>query len=104
MRMMMKVSIPIVEGNAAISDGSLGTKIGAILADLKPESAYFLEEHGLRTGILVFDLASSTQIPTVAEPWFLSFNAKVEFHPVMNLDDLKVATSGLENLVRKYKR
>ena len=104
MRMLMKVTIPVAEGNAAISDGSLGAKIGAILGDLKPEAAYFIEEHGQRTAMVVFNMAESSQIPSVAEPWFLSFNAKVELHPVMNMDDLKAGTSGLEGIVKKYKR
>ena len=34
MRMLMKVSLPIVEGTAAVADGSLGSTIGSILADL----------------------------------------------------------------------
>ena len=104
MRMLMKVTIPITEGNAAISDGSLGTTIGSILADLKPEAAYFLEENGSRTGMIVFNLADSSQIPAIAEPWFLSFNAKVELHPTMSVEDLKNATPGIESAVRKYGR
>jgi hypothetical protein len=35
MRCLLKVSIPVVTGNATISDGSLGTTIESILADLK---------------------------------------------------------------------
>ncbi len=61
MRCLLKVSIPVAEGNAAISE-----------------------------------------IPAVAEPWFLAFNAQVEFHPAMNLEDLKNATPGIENAVKKY--
>jgi len=38
----------------------------------------------------------------VAEPWFLAFNAQVEFHPAMNLEDLKKATPGIEKAVKKY--
>jgi hypothetical protein len=34
-------SIPVGTGNATISDGSLGKTIESILADLKPEAAYF---------------------------------------------------------------
>lgn len=104
MRMLMKVTIPIIEGNATITDGSLGTTIGSILADLKPEAAYFLEENGSRTGMIVFNLADSSQIPAIAEPWFLAFNAKVELHPAMSVEDLKNATPGIESAVRKYGR
>lgn len=104
MRMLMKVSLPIVEGNAAVADGSLGSTIGSILNDLKPEAVYFAEENGARTGFIFLDLADSSQIPAIAEPWFLSFNAKVELHPAMNLEDLKNAMPGMESAVRKYAR
>ncbi len=37
MRMMLKVSIPVEAGNAAIAGGSLRATIQRILDDLKPE-------------------------------------------------------------------
>ena len=102
MRCLLKVSIPVAEGNAAIADGTLGSTITSILGDLKPEAAYFAEDNGTRTGFIFFDLGSTSQIPAVAEPWFLAFNAKVEVRPAMNLEDLKNATPGIENAVKKY--
>ena len=95
MRCLLKVSIPVEIGNAAISEGSLPRTIESILADLKPEAAYFAEENGKRTGFIFFDLKETSQIPGVAEPWFLAFNAQVEFHPAMNLKDLKRAAPGI---------
>lgn len=102
MRCLLKVSLPIKEGNAAIAEGSLGKTIESILNDLKPEAAYFAEDNGTRTGFIFFNLENSSQIPAVAEPWFLAFNAKVEFHPAMNMADLKNAMPGIESAVRKY--
>jgi len=104
MRMLMKVTLPIVEGNAAVADGSLGTTIGSILSDLKPEAVYFAEENGARTAFVFLNMENSSQIPAIAEPWFLAFNAKVELHPAMNLEDLKNAAPGMESAVRKYAR
>jgi hypothetical protein len=46
----------------------------------------------------------SSQIPAFAEPWFLAFNAKVELHPAMTMEDLKNSASGMEGAVRKYAR
>jgi hypothetical protein len=102
--MLMKVTIPGAEGNAAIINGSLGSTIGSILADLKPESVYFLEENGQRTGIIVFNLENTSQIPAIAEPWFLAFNAKVELHPTMTMEDLKNSAPGMESAVKKYSK
>jgi hypothetical protein len=104
MRCLIKVILPTLEGNAAIADGSLSSTIGSILADLKPEAVYFAEENGHRTAFLFVNVENSSQIPAIAEPWFLAFNAKVEFHPAMNLEDLKNAAPGMENAARKYGR
>ena len=104
MRCLLKVSIPVETGNAAISDGSLPKTIDSILSDLKPEAAYFAEDNGKRTGFIFFDLKDTSQIPAVAEPWFLAFDAHIEFHPAVNLEDLKKATPGIEKAVKNYRR
>ena len=98
----MKVSMPVEAGNAAARNGSLGKTIQSILADLKPEAAYFLDWDGKRTGFIVFDMQDASQIPAVAEPWFLALNASVEIHPVMTPADLAKAGPGIEAAVKKY--
>ena len=102
MRCLMKVSMPVETGNTAIANGSLPKTIESILTDLKPEAAYFTEEDGKRTAFVFFDLKDSSQIPAVAEPWFLAFNASVKLRPAMNLDDLKKAGVGIEHAVKHY--
>lgn len=102
MRCLLKVSIPVEAGNVTISDGSLPKTVETIINELKPEAAYFAEENGKRTGFVFFDLKDPSLIPAVAEPWFLAFNAQVEFHPAMNLEDLKKATPGIEKAVKNY--
>ena len=104
MRCLLKVSIPVETGNTAISDGSLPKTIESILADLKPEAAYFAEDKGNRTAFIFFDLKDTSQIPAIAEPWFLAFNAQVELHPAMNLEDLKKAAPGIDKAVKSYGR
>jgi hypothetical protein len=98
----MKVSIPVETGNVTIADGTLPKTIETILNELKPEAAFFAEDNGKRTGFIFLDLKDTSQIPALAEPWFLAFNAHVELHPAMNLDDLKRATPGIEKAVKSY--
>ena len=102
MRCLLKVSIPTDVGNDRIADGSLSRTIESILNDLKPEAAYFVAEDGQRTAVLFFDLKDSSDLPGVAEPWFLAFNGTVEVTPAMNLDDLMRAAPGIEKAIKSY--
>jgi hypothetical protein len=101
--MLLRVSIPVETGNAAAKAGTLGSTVEKILADLKPEAAYFFnDDNGNRSGSIVFDLKDSSQIPAVAEPWFLAFNAKVSFRPVMNPQDLATAGPSITKADQQY--
>jgi hypothetical protein len=102
MRILLKVNIPVETGNAAAKAGKLGTIIQSILADLKPEAAYFSDDKGQRTGYLFLDLEEASQIPAICEPWFLAFNAAIEIHPVMIPDDLAKAAPAIKKAVKKY--
>jgi hypothetical protein len=50
----------------------------------------------------VFDMKDSSQIPAVAEPWFLAFGAKVSFRPVMNPQDLATAGPSIAKAGQQY--
>jgi len=93
--MMLRWTVPADRGNQAVKDGSMGSVIEAVMAKTKPEAAYFLAEGGDRSGIVFFDLQEAADIPRIAEILFSGLNAKVEFVPVMNADDLKKALSSL---------
>lgn len=103
MRMLLRVSIPVETGNAAAKAGTLGSTVEKILADLKPEAAYFFaDDNGNRSGSIVFDMKDSSEIPRIAEPWFLAFNAKVSFRPVMSPQDLAKAGPSIGEAVKQY--
>ena len=89
MRMMLKIVIPTETGNHAIKDGSLQKSFETIMGKLKPEAAYFLPEHGLRSAMMIFDMKDASEIPAIAEPLFAGLNARIQLLPVMNADDLK---------------
>ena len=103
MRMLLRASIPVEAGNAAVKAGTLGSTIERIMADLKPEAAYFIaDDNGQRSASIVFDLQDTSQIPAVAEPWFLAFNAHVSIRPVMNAQDLAKAGPSFPKMVQQY--
>ena len=102
MRCFIKVSIPTDVGNAKMKDGRLPKTIQSILAEQKPEAAYFYEENGKRTGAIFLDVADPSRIPAIAEPWFLAFNASIELHPAMTPEDLAKAGPAIEAAVKKY--
>jgi len=103
MRMLLRVSIPVEAGNAAAKAGTLGSTVEQILADLKPEAAYFFaDDNGQRSGSVVFDMKDTSEIPAVAEPWFLAFNAKVSIRPIMNPQDLAKAGPSIGKAAKQY--
>jgi len=102
MRFMVTVQIPVEAGNVAARAGKLGETIQSILAEMKPEAVYFTDDHGQRTGFIIVDMKDASQIPAIAEPWFLAFNAAIEIHPVMTPEDLAKAGPAIERAVKTY--
>ena len=88
MRMMMLVQCPIEPFNSLVKNGTAGAKMKSILDDIKPEHAFFGEREGKRGGILIVNVDSPSDVPRLAEPWFLTFNAEVEFRVAMTPEDL----------------
>lgn len=100
MRMMIDFNFPLEPFNTLVRNGTVGQKIEQIMDDIKPEAAYFSERGGKRGGIIIVDVADPSKIPAIAEPFFLTFNASVEFHVVMSAEEL--GRAGLEELGKKY--
>jgi len=103
MRMLLRVSIPVETGNAHAKAGTLDSTCERLASALKPEAVYFYaDDIGNRCGSIVFDMQDSSQIPAIAEPWFLAFNAKLSFRPVMNPQDLAKASASIAKAGKEF--
>ena len=100
MRMLMLVELPLEPFNTAVRNGTAGQTLQKIVADLKPETIYFCERNGKRGCVAAVNVNDSSEIPKLAEPWFLQFNAHIEFRIAMTPEDLGKA--GLEALGKKW--
>ncbi|HUO62600.1 MAG TPA: hypothetical protein VMT97_02795 [Terriglobales bacterium] len=56
----------------------------------------------LEVTIPVDEMPGASGIPVIAEPWFLTFNAAIEIHPVIRPEDLARADGVINNAVKKY--
>jgi len=66
----------------------------------RPKLFIFTEYDGERGAILIININDPSEVPKFAEPWFLSFNADVQFHIAMNPEEL--GRAGLEKLGKKW--
>jgi hypothetical protein len=98
--MLLNVILPHEPFNTAVRNGTAGATIGRILEEIKPEAVYFTEQNGHRGATLVVNVNQPSDIPALAEPWFLNFNADCQFRVVMSPEELQQA--GLEELGKKW--
>ncbi len=96
----MNVTLPHEPFNAYVKDGTVGAKLNKILEAIKPEAVYFTEQHGKRGAVLIVNLPDDSKVPVLAEPWFLTFEADVEFRIAMTADDLK--HSGIDGMGKTW--
>lgn len=100
MKMLLSVEFPLEPFNALVRSGKAVEIIGRILETIKPETAYFTEQDGKRGGIFIVDVQTSSNVPSLSEPFFLNFNASCKFRILMSPADLQKA--GLEELGKKW--
>ncbi|HXC98916.1 MAG TPA: panthothenate synthetase [Verrucomicrobiae bacterium] len=100
MKVLMTVRLPHQPFNEAVKAGNAGAKLNRILEAIKPEAVYFTEHGGVRGAVLVVEMTDASKIPSLAEPWFLTFEADVEFRIAMTPDDLK--RGGLDEIGKKW--
>ena len=100
MRFVLIARSPHEQFNQAVRDGSIGGKMQRVVDAMQAEAVYFTELGGLRTAICIINIDDVSEIPKYAEPWFLTFNADVEFHPTMTPEDL--GRAGLDGLGQEW--
>lgn len=96
MRVLVRAMIPTAAGNKMVKDPNFLKNLEDYMRKFNCEASYFIEVNGNRTMVLVLDLPGTDMIPAIAEPLFQGYDANVEIHPAMNLDDLKKAISGMQ--------
>jgi hypothetical protein len=96
MRFVVRATIPVEDGNKMVKDQKFLQTLEAYIIKTKAEASYFYEAGGMRTFTFIIDIPSADKIPSIAEPLFQRYNAKVEFHPVMTLADLKKAIQSIK--------
>ena len=93
MRSLLRATLDVAASNKAVIDGTLAKVVNSTIEKLQPEASYFLANDGCRSCFMIFDLKDPSDIPSIAEPFFMHMNAKVDISPVMNAEELK---KGLE--------
>jgi hypothetical protein len=100
MRILLQATFPHEPFNTLVRKGEAGKLLQKIIEDLRPEAVYFTEQDGKRSGLFVIDLGSPSDIPKIAEPFFLTFNADCHLKVAMSAEDLQKA--GLDALGKKW--
>jgi len=100
MKMLLTVAIPHEPFNSLVRKGKAGEILGHILETIKPEAAYFTEQDGKRGGVFVVDVQTASDVPSLAEPFFLNFQADCKFRILMSPEDLQKA--GLDEIGKRW--
>jgi hypothetical protein len=102
MKFIMKVRFPDEIGNERLKDPQFGKKMHELLADIKAEAAYFTTICGNRGCFVVVNLTDASQMPAIAEPFFIWMNAEIDWYPVMTPEDLGKAGPSIEAAFKKW--
>jgi hypothetical protein len=98
----MKVRMSLEKGNQALGDPQFGHKMNELLTEIKAEAAYFSTIRGNRGAYIVVNLNDASEMPFLAEPFFLWLDAEIEWIPVMRPEDLAKAGPAIGAAVSKW--
>ncbi|MFG2502380.1 hypothetical protein ACGFSB_29735 [Streptomyces sp. NPDC048441] len=96
MRVMLRAHLDTQVSNEAIKNGTLAKLMQGVVERLKPEAAYFGPSEGGRCATFVFDMQDSSEMPGIAEPFFLDLGARIEINPVMDGEGLAKGLAALQ--------
>ncbi len=103
MRCLVHATLTNESGNALVRDPNMAQRIQTVLEDLRPEAVYFAAANGQRSIYAICTLETGADIPRVAEPLWLAFNASVEIVPVLTPEDMQQAGPSLSQVAQKYR-
>ena len=96
MRFLVIVHMPTEAGNKVLKDPNFMQTLEDYFSSVKPEAVYFGEHDGERTVFMILDVGSADMMVAIAEPLFNLVNARVDFEPVMVLEDIKKGMQALQ--------
>ena len=103
MKFIMKMKMASGEsGNAQLKDPMFGKKMHDLLAEVKAEAAYFTTFCGDRGAFIIVNMDDASQMPAIAEPFFLWLKAEISWYPVMTPEDLGKAAPSIAAAVKKW--
>lgn len=89
MHTLLKVTMcDVTAANECIQEGKLQKIVEQTSKLISSEASFFYSENGYRTALFLFDMKDSSMIPSIAEPFFMEMNAKVEFFPAMDTSEM----------------
>jgi hypothetical protein len=99
-KVLFKISFPVERFNELARQGAAGPKLASILEATKPESIYFTGNQSGRGAVAVYDLADGSQVPAIGEPWFLTFNAHIEYSVAISGQEMQKAN--LDDVIKRW--
>ena len=102
MKYIMKMRMSVEKGNEALKDPQFGQKMSGLLAEIKAEAAYYTTICGQRGAYIVVNINDASELPGIAEPFFLWLNADIDWIPVMKPEDLAKAGPAIGAAVKKW--
>jgi hypothetical protein len=100
MRMLMNITMPHEPFNTAVRNGTVGQIMRKIFGAINPEAVFFTEQNGKRGAVVIVNVNKASDIPALAEPWFLNFHADCELRIAMTPEDLQL--SGIDEIGKKW--